>query len=50
MLLRDSKYKGDITYEMIKSLAKEGRGKDINGYRNEFISLVESAALLSDKL
>ena len=49
LLLRDSKYKGNTTYNMIKSLAKQGLGDDVNGYRQEFVNLVETASLLSEK-
>jgi Ca-activated chloride channel family protein len=47
MLLRDSKFKGDITYESVIELAKKSKGKDPEGYRAEFIRLVETCALLS---
>ncbi len=47
MLLRDSKFKGNVTYKMVKDLANNSKGKDENGYRTEFISLVKTAELLS---
>ena len=47
MLLRDSKFKGNLTYEAIASLAKDSKGKDTEGYRAEFIRLVETCAMLS---
>jgi Ca-activated chloride channel family protein len=47
MLLRDSKFKGDMTYEAIIDLAKNSKGKDTEGYRAEFIRLAETCALLS---
>ncbi|WP_299115467.1 von Willebrand factor type A domain-containing protein [uncultured Winogradskyella sp.] len=50
LLLRDSKYKGDITYTMAKELALNAKGNDVNGYRQELISLIETAALLTEKL
>ena len=40
MLLRDSDYKGDMTYASIIDLAKSSKGKDTFGYRGEFIELV----------
>ncbi|MBC5992019.1 vWA domain-containing protein [Pontibacter cellulosilyticus] len=49
MLLRDSKYKGSATYPMVLELAKDARGKDEEGYRIEFINLVKSMSLLSDR-
>ncbi|MGD2084615.1 MAG: von Willebrand factor type A domain-containing protein [Candidatus Aminicenantes bacterium] len=47
MLLRDSKFKGNLTYDAIIELAKASKGKDPEGYRAEFIRLVETCSLLS---
>ena len=41
-LLRDSDYKGDVTYADVIELAGKGLGKDKNGYRREFIRLAEA--------
>lgn len=41
-LLRDSDYKGTATYGDVVNLAKKGIGSDPNGYRHEFIRLVEA--------
>ncbi len=49
MLLRESEYIGDYDYENVLSLAKTARGNDENGYRAEFIRLVEKSMLLSGK-
>lgn len=46
MLLRTSEYKGDATFSNVISLAKASKGADEEGYRAEFIRLVEKAALL----
>lgn len=46
MLLRDSKFKGNSNFKTIIALAKESKGKDDEGYRAEFIRLVEMAELL----
>lgn len=46
MLLRDSKFKGNADYDMVAGLAKTAIGKDENGYRTEFLSLVKTAKLL----
>lgn len=46
MLLRDSKYKGDSNYAGILAMARASKGKDDEGYRAEFIRLVEMAELL----
>jgi Ca-activated chloride channel family protein len=47
LLLRDSKYKGKVSFDMIEELAKRGKGNDVNGYRQEFITMIETSALLS---
>jgi Ca-activated chloride channel homolog len=49
MLLKDSKYKGNSSYESILKMAKASKGKDEFGYRAEFINLVERASLLAKK-
>jgi Ca-activated chloride channel family protein len=41
LLLRDSKYKGDITYKSVIDIAQSAKGKDAYGYRDEFIGLVK---------
>ncbi len=43
MLLRDSEFKHQLTYEQVISLAKGAKGNDPLGYRAEFIQLVELA-------
>jgi Ca-activated chloride channel homolog len=47
MLLRDSEFKGEASYESTLALAKSAKGKDEFGYRNEYIGLIETALLLS---
>lgn len=47
MLLRDSEHKGDLTYAAVSALARGAKGKDHEGYRQEFIRLVESCNLLA---
>ena len=42
MELRDSQYSNQATFEDIIDLANQGRGEDKNGYRAEFIRLVQS--------
>ena len=49
LLLRDSQYKGEVSYKHVKDWAKEAIGEDENGYRNEFLNLVDQASKLSDK-
>ncbi len=46
MVLRDSQYKGDADYKSVIALAKQAKGKDEEGYRAEFIRLVEMAELI----
>ncbi len=46
MLLRDSKHKGDASWDGVVALAKGALGKDRFGYRVEFLQLVEKAKLL----
>ena len=47
MQLRDSDFKGDLSYADIYDLAKSARGKDEQGCRSEFIRLVESCRLMA---
>lgn len=47
MLLRDSEYKGDLTYVDVLRMAKSAKGEDAFGYRNEFIELVDLAKSMS---
>ena len=46
MLLTQSELKGDLDYEQIQTLAKGAKGTDAEGYRAEFIRLVEMTQLL----
>ncbi|WP_018339000.1 YfbK domain-containing protein [Butyricimonas synergistica] len=46
MLLQDSKYKNNLTYDDVIFLARKATRYDPEGYRKEFIRLVESVALL----
>lgn len=43
MLLRDSEYAGRASYGMVGSLAEGALGRDKNGYRREFLGLVDRA-------
>ncbi|MFN3939243.1 MAG: von Willebrand factor type A domain-containing protein [Chitinophagales bacterium] len=42
MLLRDSEFKGSATYEDVVKLANSAKGADSEGYRSEFISMVQT--------
>jgi Ca-activated chloride channel family protein len=46
MLLSDSEHKGQLDYPLVMKLASESRGKDAEGYRGEFLRLLESAETL----
>lgn len=43
MLLRDSKYKGDVTYDDVKNWAANAQSFDPDGSRDEFVNLVNRA-------
>lgn len=47
MLLRDSKYKNDLNYDALIKQAKASKGLDDEGYRAEFIKILESSELLA---
>ena len=49
MELRESKFKGNTTWKTINKLAKGAKGDDKEGYRAEFLKLVEQADLLKGK-
>ena len=49
MLLRDSQYSGNSTYDKVIAWAKGAKGKDENGYRTECIQLMEKAQLLDNR-
>ncbi|GAX37753.1 vWA domain-containing protein [Nodularia sp. NIES-3585] len=43
MVLRDSEYKGNADLDLVMNLATQARGEDEEGYRGEFIRLVEQS-------
>jgi Ca-activated chloride channel family protein len=47
LLLRSSEYKQQSSYSQIINLAKSSKGNDDNGYRAEFIKLVQAATSLA---
>jgi Ca-activated chloride channel family protein len=49
LLLRNSDYKQSASYSQVVGLAKSARGADRNGYRAEFIRLVETVTSLAKK-
>ncbi len=48
MLLRDSPYKGSVTFDEVIRMAEASRGADAEGYRAEFIELVRRARAISE--
>jgi Ca-activated chloride channel family protein len=46
MLLRDSKYRGDATYESVLGQARAALGNDPGGHRAGFVGLVGAASKL----
>lgn len=46
MLLRNSEFKGRSSYEQALTLARGANGSDKNGYRSEFIKLLELSRIL----
>jgi len=46
MILRDSKFKGKANFKNILTAARESKGIDTDGYRAEFIKLVETAEIV----
>ena len=49
LLLRDSKFKAKATFETCLDLARQARSSDDDGYRGEFIELVEKSRSLARK-
>ena len=47
MLLRNSEYKQEANYTKVIQLAKTAIGKDVEGYRKEFIQLVKKASAIA---
>jgi Ca-activated chloride channel family protein len=47
MLLRDSQFKEQSTFDQAISIAKAAKGDDADGYRSEFVRLAGSAKLLA---
>lgn len=48
MLLRNSEFKKDASFEQVIKIAKSNKGADVNGDRAEFIKLVERAELMHE--
>lgn len=49
MLLRDSRHKGDASFDEVLLLARSAQGMDREGYRRDFIAMVEAARDLAPR-
>ena len=47
MLLRNSEYKGDFSYDAVQKIAQEGLGADAHGYRQAFLEMARKAKELA---
>jgi len=47
MLLRNSEFKSAASFDNVLNLARKAKGTDEEGYRSEFVRLVESAQMLA---
>ncbi|MBL0057184.1 MAG: von Willebrand factor type A domain-containing protein [Chitinophagaceae bacterium] len=50
MLLRNSSFKQQSSFKMVNSLASNALGPDTEGYRKEFVQLVQKATALAKKV
>ncbi|MCX6849099.1 MAG: von Willebrand factor type A domain-containing protein [Verrucomicrobia bacterium] len=48
LLLRDSSYKGSLSWETVRRLGLDGKGADKQGYRGEFLQLIDKARGLKE--
>jgi len=49
MILRESKYRANASYDLVLKYAKDSRGTDAEGYNAEFLKLVETCQLLGSR-
>jgi Ca-activated chloride channel family protein len=49
MLLRESEYVSNFSYDQVVQLAEASKGEDKEGYRVEFINMVKSFGMLASK-
>jgi Ca-activated chloride channel family protein len=50
MLLRQSEFKGDLSYPQVREMAMAARGDDADGFKGEMVRLVKTAETLSRQL
>ena len=49
LVLRNSEHKGTANYDLVVALARDARGDDPEGYREQFITMAEKARALSGR-
>ncbi len=49
MLLRNSPHAGELSWDMVRELALKGKGEDPQGYRGEFLQLIDKARGLAQE-
>jgi Ca-activated chloride channel family protein len=49
MLLRESEYIGNFSYDQVVEMAQQAKGEDKEGYRTEFINMVKSFGLVASR-
>jgi Ca-activated chloride channel homolog len=49
LILRDSEYRGNVNYQMVRELAQNAIQGNTDEYKEEFLRLVKSAELLTEK-
>ncbi|MCE9556486.1 MAG: von Willebrand factor type A domain-containing protein [Planctomycetes bacterium] len=49
MVLRDSQYKGTLTYDAVLEIASQHKGEDLSGYRKELLELIRKAKQIAGK-
>jgi len=47
LLLRESRFRGDLDFDKVAAMARGARGRDREGHRAEFVTLVEQARALA---
>ncbi|HMR44609.1 MAG TPA: DUF3520 domain-containing protein, partial [Saprospiraceae bacterium] len=50
LLLRDSKYKGSLTFDMVEKMTEASRKIDPFDYKKEFLEMVQAAKILGENL
>ncbi len=50
MILRDSEFMGSASFDHVIETAREAQGKDVNGYRAEFVELAETCKSLKPEV